>query len=376
MNFMVSRHELWEERYSRQIRFAPVGAGGQQRLSESSVLIVGCGALGASLAQHMARAGVKELRIVDRDYVEPSNLQRQTLFDETDALQSLPKAIAAAAKLQKINSQVAVEPIVANAHTGNIDRLLDGMQLVLDGTDNAAARLMLSDRCFERSIPYVFGGVAGSKGMSALLMKGSTPCLRCLIGGEEALAAADTCDSVGVLSPAVEMVVSLQAAEAIKWLTDNKDTLHGSLVSIDTWHLQLRRSRLPAAFQNCFFCGDIQHASTSHHADKALERSGAGKRTRPLSIDREQSALLCGRDTIQLTLTAELELGQMQRRLNAAGCEVTSNRYLVKAVLPDKEKLVLFADGRVLVHGTDKVERAISLCLEYVIGNTERSGHL
>ncbi|EXX87411.1 thiamine biosynthesis protein ThiF, partial [Paenibacillus darwinianus] len=203
----------WSDRYSRQIRFAPIGEGGQRRLGEAAVLIVGAGALGASLAQHMVRAGVGLVRLADRDYVEPSNLQRQVLFDEEDARRALPKAVAAARRLRGINSAVTIEEHVTDVGRQEAAALAAGVELVLDGTDNAAARLALNDACYSQGIPFLYGGVTGAQGMSATFVPGETACLRCLIGGEDAGGDGATCDTAGVISPAVELIAALQAGE-------------------------------------------------------------------------------------------------------------------------------------------------------------------
>jgi len=241
-----------EERYSRQIRFAPIGVRGQRRLGEASVLVVGAGALGASLAQHMVRAGVGRLRLVDRDYVEVSNLHRQTLFDEEDAEAALPKAVAAAAKLRRVNGGARIEAFVADVNRRNAESLAADVDLVLDGTDNTEARLLLSDVCFGRGIPLVYGGVAGSEGMTALLVPGDHCCLRCLLGDA---APALTCDTLGVISPAVEMVAALQAAEALKALTGNRAALRGTWLTVDAWHFAVKEWKLPPPVEACPHCG-------------------------------------------------------------------------------------------------------------------------
>ena len=257
------------ERYSRQIRFAPIGPEGQRRLLDASVLIVGAGALGASLAQHMARAGVGHLRIVDRDFVERSNLQRQTLFDEEDARLALPKAAAAAAKLRRINSGIAIEEHVADVTAENAAAFAEGMDLVLDGTDNAATRLVLSDVCFSLGIPFIYGGAVGAEGMSAPLVPGETACLRCLIGDEHGAEEAGTCETEGVISPIVELVAALQAAEALKWLVGDRDALRRTWVSASLWPFGFREWRLPGPTRNCPVCGRAKPAQT---------KGGAGRR--------------------------------------------------------------------------------------------------
>lgn len=349
------RDAVWADRYSRQIRFAPIGERGQRKLADACVLIVGVGALGASLAQHMVRAGVGEVRLVDRDFVEPSNLQRQMLFDEADALAVLPKAVAAANKLRVINSGVKVTAEVAEVGKGNAERLAAGTQLVLDGTDNAKTRVMLSDVCFRLGIPFVYGGVAGASAMSAALIPGETSCFRCLIGAEEDEQEADTCDTVGVLAAAVEFTAALQAAEAVKWLTGNRAAMRGTWLSADLWSFRVREAALPNGRAACAYCGQPQDAAVT--ADRA---DGEGE---PEMV----SALLCGRDSVQVTLGRPLDLSRLESRLRERGCALTVNRYLVKVALRDGVSLVLFPDGRVLVQGTHDSGRAVELCKEYIL---------
>ncbi|MDQ8735738.1 ThiF family adenylyltransferase [Paenibacillus sp. LHD-38] len=345
------------DRYSRQTRFAPIGEAGQRKLAAATVLIVGVGALGASLAQHMVRAGVGEVRLVDRDFVEPSNLQRQMLFDEADAIAVLPKAAAAANKLRKINSSINVAATVADVNASNIEMLARDVSLVLDGTDNAATRLLLSDICFKQGIPFVYGGVAGAQGMQAALIPGNTTCMRCLIGSEDSGSEGDTCDTVGVLAPAVEFIASLQAGEAIKWLSGNQAAIRGTWLSVDLWKFKLRESELPAGNADCSHCGQGHEMRVDRTAAEAA----------PYREESMVSTVLCGRDTVQVTLGMPLLLGDLEESLGGRGCRLTVNRYLIKAELPSGELLILFPDGRVLVQGTADAENAIKLCKTYVL---------
>lgn len=344
--------DAFADRYSRQTRFAFIGEAGQRKLADASVLIVGVGALGASLAQHMVRAGVGEVRLVDRDFVEPSNLQRQMLFDEADALAVMPKAVAAANRLRQINSSVNIMATVADVNAQNIGFLAGGVHLVLDGTDNAATRLLVSDQCFRQRIPFVYGGVAGAQGMQATLIPGETSCLRCLIGADDMEQEADTCDTVGVLAPAVEWIASMQAAEAIKWLTGNDSALRKTWLSIDLWSFRMRESELPAFSTECPFCAQTPEVAIDgmlcFEADRAENT-------------QISSTVLCGRDTVQVTLGKPFDLKEVEQTLRALGCTLTVNRYLVKAMISSGEQLILFPDGRVLVQGTADAENAINL---------------
>jgi adenylyltransferase/sulfurtransferase len=358
------------ERYSRQIRFAPIGPEGQRRLLEASVLIVGAGALGASLAQHMARAGVGRIRIVDRDFVEPSNLQRQTLFDEEDARLALPKAAAAAAKLRRINSGVIIEEHVADVTPANAAALADGMRLVLDGTDNAGTRLLLSDVCFTLGIPFLYGGAVGAAGMSAALVPGETACLRCLIGGEREAEEAGTCETEGVISPIVELVAALQAAEALKWLSGNREALRRTWVSASLWPFEFREWRLPAPRRECPVCGRARLAAEtggmSRGAETLQAKQVVAQTEHPSSpanrpIDGAiRAAVLCGRDTVQLTLDHPLPLDRIEERLAADGCRITRNPWLIRADTGDGRRIVLFrGEGRVLVQGVSDADEAV-----------------
>lgn len=386
------------DRYSRQIRFASIGEEGQAKLASACVLIVGTGALGASLAQHMVRAGVGTVRLADRDFVEFSNLQRQSLFDEEDAAQSLPKAVAAADKLRRINSGVAVEAHVVDVNERSLPPLADGASIVLDGTDNAATRLLLSDACFARGIPLLYGGVAGSQGMSAPLVPGRTACLRCLIGeGDDG--EGETCDTIGVISPAVDFVAALQAAEALKWLTGNRDAVRTTWLTADLWPFRLRESALPEGNPACPHCGGAARpdagrlpaggygrgrdskpvpgrrtaapvAGTAVRFGAAGEEIGGPARRAASAVQDAgpiEAASLCGRDTVQVTLGFPLKLDEWRETLAARGCRLTANPYLLRAELPEGEKLALFPDGRILVQGTTDTGRAVALCREYVV---------
>ncbi|WP_338045209.1 ThiF family adenylyltransferase [Paenibacillus humicola] len=299
---LAADQDQWADRYSRQTRFTPIGAAGQQRLGGACVLIVGSGALGASLAQHMTRAGIGTVRLVDRDFVEPSNLQRQMLFDEADALASLPKAVAAAAKLRRINSEIVIEPHVADVTEDNVDTLAAGADLVLDGTDNARTRLLLSDACFKLGIPFLYGGVAGAQGMSAVLVPGETACLRCLIGGTEDGEAVDTCDTVGVISPIVEWIAALQAAEALKWLSGNRGALRRTWLTADLWPFRIHESALPGPSASCPCCG-LAEISASQPGTKEMGASIRGTEGMGAPIRAEQK-LPDGQTAIEQRKTA------------------------------------------------------------------------
>ena len=331
------------ERYSRQMLFAPIGVEGQERLLSSRVLIVGVGALGTVLANHMVRSGVGTVRLVDRDYVERSNLQRQMLYDEEDAASAYPKVIAAEKKLRRINPGVRIEAIVADVTPLNAESLLDGMDLVLDGTDNFQTRLLLNDACFKRSIPFVYGGAVASQGMTAVFIPGETCCFRCLIGGADS--GGQTCDTIGVISPIVDIVASYQSVEALKLLIGARSSTRRSLLSLEIWRHQSFDVKLPPPKADCPTCGTHTYPS--------------------LEMNEQLTSTLCGRETVQIHTGRSLDLKQWEQILSAS-CKVQANPFLLKAGLPEGESLVLFADGRVLVQGTEDMVRARTLFDRYI----------
>ncbi|MDY7221943.1 thiazole biosynthesis adenylyltransferase ThiF [Halalkalibacterium halodurans] len=333
-----------EERYSRQMLFAPIGKEGQQKLQNSAVLIVGIGALGTVLANHFVRAGIGHVRMVDRDYVEASNLQRQLLFDEDDVRECLPKAVAAQQKLQKVNSDIKVEGIVADVTVENIHELMEGMDLVLDGTDNFQTRFLINDACFQMGLPFIYGGAVSSRGMTAMFIPEKTPCLRCFI--QEGQGSGQTCDTVGVLGPVVDIVASFQAIEALKYLTDNEQAYRHSLMSFDVWRNHRYDMNFAAAKTNCPTCGT--------KAFPALH---------PAAHDSVTS--LCGRETVQVHTGRPFDLSEWGKRLDRIA-DVQTTPFLVRVQLTEGERLVLFKDGRVLVQGTEDVSRAKTLVSKYI----------
>lgn len=328
------------------MRFAPIGREGQAKLASSRVLIVGMGALGAVLAMHMVRSGVGFVRMVDRDYVERSNLQRQMLYDEADADGGTPKAVAAERKLARINSDVELEAVVADVTAGNAETLADGVDLVLDGTDNVRTRLLMNDVCFKLGIPFVYGGAVSSQGMSAVFVPGATCCFRCLFGSEGD-AGGQTCDTVGVISPIVDIVASFQAVEALKLLVGASEARRSGLLSLEIWRHQVFDMRLPPARPDCPTCGLREYPS--------------------LAASEEETTTLCGRETVQVRARRPFDLDAMERRLSAVAA-VERNPFLLRASLPEGERLVLFPDGRTLVQGTDDIARARSLYDRYIGG--------
>ncbi|UOF92930.1 ThiF family adenylyltransferase [Fodinisporobacter ferrooxydans] len=335
-------------RYSRQILFPNIGEEGQLRLLQSRVAIVGMGALGTVLANHMVRAGAGFVRLIDRDFVEWSNLQRQMLYDENDAKQLLPKAEAAAGKLRQINSSVVIEPIVADLTSQNAEQWLADVDLILDGTDNFQIRFLINDVSVKHQIPWVYGGAVSAHGMTFAIIPGRTPCLRCMFASAPAPGTTPTCDTAGVIGPIIHVIASLQATEAIKYLTGHADAVSRVSTSVDVWNTQFRQIDLTHAKQpSCICCGQ--------HTFEYLQTS-----------IQEQTTTLCGRDTVQVHPKEEVRipLADFAKRMEPIG-KVEANRFLVRVHIKDYV-LVVFPDGRALVQGTNEPGIARSLYAKYI----------
>ena len=339
------------DRYSRQIRFAELGEAGQLKLLASRVLLCGCGALGTVLAETLVRAGVGFIRLVDRDFVEYSNLQRQVLFDEADVRDQTPKAIAAARKLARINSDVTIEPIVADIDYTNIRQLAAGVDLILDGTDNFEIRFLINDCSLETGIPWVYAGCIASHGQSMPIFPNESACLRCLIESPPDAGSTETCDTAGILGPTVNVIASLQAMTAIKILAGRRDAVALSLTMIDVWD------------------GTLRQMSVKDLRDRAnCPACKGGERTWLSGKEGSQSTVLCGRNSVQVRPLnrAQLSLPEMAAKLACVG-EVTSNPFLLRLKLsnPDYE-VTLFADGRAIIKGTDDIGLAKAVYARYV----------
>ena len=335
------------ERYSRQILFREIGRAGQEKLLNSRVLLVGCGALGASHAEILARAGVGFLRIVDRDFVELTNLQRQTLYSETDARERLPKAIAARNRLAEINSEVETDAVVADVNHSNIENLVKDVDLVLDGTDNFQIRYLVNDACVKFGKPWIYGAAVSAYGTTMTIFPNETPCLRCIFEEMPAAGSAPTCDTAGVIQPIISSISAIQTTEALKILTGDRDRLHKSLVQIDVWNNDWRKIRLGAPNEDCETC-----------ARRNFEFLDAA--------DAEFSAVLCGRDAVQIAppRATRIDLTQLAERLKHLG-EVKQNEYLVRFTAGENE-LTVFADARAIIRGTDDVSKARSLYAKFI----------
>jgi adenylyltransferase/sulfurtransferase len=342
------------ERYSRQMRFPGIGKAGQEKLLASRVTLCGCGALGTVLANVLARAGVGFLRVVDRDFVEPSNLQRQVLFDESDVENNLPKAEAAAIKLRQINSGITVEPVVADIDRTNIEDLCRDADLILDGSDNFEIRYLINDLAVKTGKPWVYGGAVGSQGMSMTIIPGETPCLRCVFEAAPNPGDVGTCETAGVLASTVNIVASYQAAEAMKLLSGNKDAVNRELLMLDVWENTQRRVKvapLKGRKGECPCCAkrDFEWLDGAHGT---------------------QTTTLCGRNAVQVTHRASgrLDFEQLAATLRPSGT-VSFNKFLLKFQLEEKGEpfdFTVFPDGRAIIKGTSEPDRARTLYAKYV----------
>jgi molybdopterin-synthase adenylyltransferase len=337
------------DRYIRQMRYPPLGEPGQQRLCASRVLLVGCGALGTVLASTMVRAGVGLVRIVDRDFVELTNLQRQVLFDEQDVAADLPKAIAAADKLRRVNSTVVVEPIVADVGPDNVLKLAGDVDLILDGTDNFETRMLINDVAVRLGKPWVYGGCIGAEGQTMTILPGG-PCLRCLMPEPPPPGATETCDTAGILAPIVAVVASYQACEAIKILSGNSAACSPYLTVFEMWDNRVRQ---------------VEVRNLREQADCPVCRRGQFEW---LSGERaSRTAVLCGRNAVQLSPAgpaAALSLDELAAKLEPLGA-VTRNRYLLRFT-DGQYTITVFPDGRAIVGGTDDAATARTVFAKYV----------
>jgi molybdopterin-synthase adenylyltransferase len=363
-----------QNRYQRQILLPQIGKEGQARLGQARIMILGCGALGTVSAEQLVRAGIGFIRIVDRDWVEMSNLQRQVLFDEEDARQNIPKAIAAASRLRRTNSSIVIEPLVADIHAGNIEHYLD-VDLVLDGTDNVETRYLLNDAAIKHDRPWIYGACVGTEGRVMPVFPGKTACLRCVFAEPPIPGELPTCDTAGVLGPTAGIVASIQAALAIKYLSDSRSTdcnedraRHGGesreytqsghetkapsseLTIVDLWAgrfktvstIGARRIDCPCCAQRCF---------------EFLNKTNADNRIN-----------LCGRKAVQIRPSRQdFDFDQTMIRLERVG-RIQRNLYFARCYpsdLPDV-CITIFPDGRLILSGIDNLTRARSIVARYV----------
>lgn len=331
-----------ESRYSRQIRFAPIGDQGQQRIRASRVAIVGCGALGSVQAETMARAGVGTLRLIDRDFVEWSNLQRQFLFDEQDAREAMPKAAAAARRLARVNSDVALEPMVADLTASNAAELLEDIDLILDGCDNFETRYLINDLAVRAGIPWIYGAAVGSYGLKFAVIPGLSACLRCIYP-DYPKTPQPNCETEGVLAPVTATIAALQCADALRILSGHN--VDSQITTVDVWPGDIRQIDSPPLDPDCPCC--------AHHEFAFLD----GSRRTPVS--------LCGRNAVQIhERSRPVDLDALALRLGPI-TSVRSNEFALRATI-DPYELMVFPDGRAIIRGTTDVGLARSLYARYV----------
>jgi adenylyltransferase/sulfurtransferase len=337
------------ERYSRQMRFYGIGEEGQRRLLRSRVTLCGCGALGTVLANALVRGGVGHLRLVDRDFIETSNLQRQVLFDEHDVAENLPKAEAAARKLGAINSSVYVEPVVTDIDRTNVLDLVHDADLILDGTDNFEVRYLINDAAVKLNKPWVYGGCIGSHGQTMTILPGQTPCLRCVFEAAPAPGEAGTCETAGVLGPIVNVVASLQAAEAFKILAGRTEQINRDLIYLDVWDNVQRRIKIAPLL------GKVDCPCCRRRRFEWLD-----------GAQGSQTTSLCGRNAVQVShrTPAALNFEALAQHLEALG-QVSYNRFLLKFNV-DGYELTVFPDGRAIIKGTSDEDKARALYARYV----------
>lgn len=334
-------------RYSRQILFKPIGEEGQEKIIKSRVVVVGMGALGTVIANHLVRAGVGHIRIIDRDIVEHSNLQRQILYTEEDANHNLPKVIAAEKRLKAINSGVIIEPILSDLNLENAEELLTGFEVIIDGTDNFLARYLINDIAIKHGIPWVYGGAVSSRGMFATIIPGKTPCYRCLFP-HVPQGLGDTCDTIGVLSPITDIIGSFEAMEALKLLVGAEP--NRNLDQLDIWYnsflqMDVSDGRNP----DCPACVNHEYEFLDRSSDKQIVYTS-----------------LCGRDTVQINPRNKIKLDftKTAERLKKSG-KTEMNPYMLRFKPNEEITMVFFKDGRVLIHGTNDLVKAKNYYARY-----------
>jgi molybdopterin-synthase adenylyltransferase len=333
-----------DERYSRQILFRGVGVEGQRRLAAARVAIVGCGATGSAVASLLARSGVGTIRIIDRDYVEASNLQRQTLFDESDARESLPKAVAAARRIAAFNSQIVVEPEAADLTPENIEGLLEGMGLILDGTDNFETRYLVNDYAVKNSVPWIYAAAVGSYGVTLNVLPGTTACLACVFP-DSPQGTFETCETAGILNSAVNLVASIEATEALKLLVGAVEKSRRTLLSFDVWSNERVEVGAARPRPDCRACGEGDF----------VHLAGEGR----------PHITLCGRNSVQIhERHRPVDFGEVNERLKSLGT-VRHNDFVLK-FWQDPYEMTLFPDGRAIIKGTTDTGVARSLYARYV----------
>ena len=350
----VNNQAEWEtgmgvslERYSRQMLLSGWGEQGQRLLRTKTAAVVGCGALGSHIASHLVRAGVGRLILADRDFVEWHNLPRQALYSEADAEAGMPKAVAAAGRLRKINSLVRIEEHVVDVNADTVEELISGSDLVLDGADNFEVRYLVNEACVKHGIPWVYGGVLGTYGLMAPILPGETPCLRCLLGPMPAPGAVPTCETAGVLGAVVATIAALEATEGLKLLLERKDEVLRSLAMVDVWKGDMERVETHKGTTSCPVCDEGRYELLEADLGSA-------------------AVVLCGRAAVQITPrpAQSLDLIRLAERLGDEGV-IGANEHLIRLDV-EGVQLTVFADGRTIVKGTDDAARARALFARYV----------
>jgi molybdopterin/thiamine biosynthesis adenylyltransferase len=334
------------DRYARQTLFGPIGKDGQERLKVSTVTIVGCGALGTGLASNLTRAGIGRIVIADRDYIEFNNLQRQILFDEDDIARGLPKAIAAAEKLRRINSEITIEPLVEDINADGIEALVQESDLILDATDNFETRYLLNDTCIKYGRPWIYSGVIASYGVTMNILPGDTACLRCVFPEMPMPGTTPTCDTAGVLNGIVGVITGVAATEALKILLKS-EKISRDMFWMDVWENTSERIELPRS-PDCPACGQHQY--------EFLE-----------SLSGSSSTSLCGRNAVQVRngmRGVTLSLPELAERLRPVG-EVRYNDFLLRFTV-DPYEVTVFPDARAIIKGTDDAQVARSVYARYI----------
>ncbi|WP_408011734.1 MoeB/ThiF family adenylyltransferase [Pseudalkalibacillus sp. A8] len=338
------------ERYSRQTRFSKIGPTGQEKIRQKHVLLIGAGALGTSCAEMLVRAGIGKLTIIDRDYVEWSNLQRQQLYTESDAENQLPKAVAAKDRLSDINREVMIDARIEEANTMTIEDQIEGVDLIIDATDNFETRMLINDAAQKWQIPWIYGACTGSHGLTYTILPGDTPCFACLLG--KIPSGGETCDTVGIISPAVQMVTAYQMAESFKILVEDFQALRKKVVYFDLWsnqHTFLKVGNLKNP--QCNSCG---LEANYPYLDQQVST---------------KTAVLCGRDTVQIRPMPDMsfDMETLKQKLSHLSPNIRSNDYLLQVEIEDT-RMVIFRDNRVLVHGTKDINKAKTLYNRYITG--------
>ncbi|MFV1974235.1 MAG: ThiF family adenylyltransferase [Candidatus Scalindua sp.] len=337
------------ERYSRQILFQHIGGERQKVLMNSSAVVIGCGALGTVSSSYLTRAGIGQIRIIDRDFIEESNLQRQILFDENDISENLPKAIAAQRKLQKINTKVKIEGIVTDVNYANIEELTQGVDIIIDGTDNFETRFLINDFCVKNSVPWIYGACIGGRGVVMNIIPSDTPCLRCVFETMPQIGSFPTCDTAGVIGPIAGIIASIQAAEAIKILSEDYESINKTLIEIDVWNTKFRQIDVSGLkeLNNCPTC--------KLHNYTFLEAE-----------DGVMATFLCGKNAVQVMSRnrGNIDLRQLEQRLGSVA-DVSCNAFMLKFKVKDHE-FTVFPDGRAIITGTADSSTAKTLYSKYL----------